>query len=252
MSTVGDLVTRAYRVDNIIPVGDAPSSAEMTEGIALFNAFWLALLGFDLGVNLVEWNVPDPQRSASVAAQYPLAPSTANDKPSSIYLYPPANVRIMDKLTAAATVYFPEKPSPGARMAYVDIAGTTYITIHGNGRLIEGTSTTATSQAAANFSSGDEWFYRDDTGTWQLLATLAEDDDSPLPAAFDDLLITGTFLRIAPRHGRMPSPATLGRHAAMLTKAKAKYKQDTAAAGGGTELRSSSQSYGTGFNPLAT
>ena len=140
MTAVNTLVTYAYRESNLIAVGGSPTSAESTEGLAVLNAYLVSMFGNELGEQLYEWPVPQPQRTASVAADFPLFPA-AMDLPSSIYLYPPANSRIMSALTTATTVYFPEAPSDGARMGYVNINATAALTLDGNGKLINGATT---------------------------------------------------------------------------------------------------------------
>ena len=140
MTAASTLVTYAYRESNLIAVGGSPTTAESTEGLAVLNAYLVSLFGNELGEQLYEWPVPQPQRTAGTAADYPLTPA-ALDLPTSVYLYPPANVRIMSAVTSATTVYFPEAPCDGARMGYVNLNATAALTLDGNGKLIN-TATT--------------------------------------------------------------------------------------------------------------
>lgn len=250
MTTIGTIVGRAFREGNLIPIGTDPTAAELAEGVAALNGFVTALYGFDLGVELTDWPVPPPQRSAPVAAQYPLAPPRA-DLPSAVWPYPPVNTRLTVSIATATTVYLPEKPNDGARMAVVDVGASATLTLNANGRKIN-SATTATFAAGA---SAVEYFYRADLGMWKTIATLVEADENPLPAKYDDLLICGTSMRLAPRFGKTSAAETIGVYGARLKSAKLQYKQPTPALVSIGELVRSTQSYQTGandgFNPLA-
>lgn len=252
MTIASVLIASAYREGNLISVGGSPTTAEAAEALTLLNNFIGALFGTELGEHLSDWLVPAPQRTGTVAARFPLLPAT-NDPPSEVYLYPPGNSRIISHITTATTVYFPEQPNDGARMGFVQRGATATITLSGNGKTIEAATTKAILAATL---TPLKWLYRADTGNWVALATLVSSDESPLPVEFDDLLICGLNIRLAPRNGKDPLNATVARYTDMLKKLKTRYKQPTAAAGSGGDIPGTAQTYGggfgDGFNPLSS
>lgn len=197
MTTISQIISDAYRETNLTAVGVDPTSAEQTEALRLLNRVILALFGYELGEPL-----------------YPMALGQGNiDTPDNvprymddiIEFYPPENTRLQCNLESAKTINLPPQPRDGSRFAVVDNSGnfSTYnLTINGNGRLIEG----ADSIVLNTSGEQSQWFYREDTGNWAKLATLAIDDDSPFPEEFDDFLILKLALRINTRNGSALNP----------------------------------------------
>jgi hypothetical protein len=234
---VSEIITAAFREGNLIPVGTDPTAAERAEALGRFNNFVAALFGFELGELLTDWTVPPPQRNAPVAAQYPLAPA-AHDLPSDVWPYPPSNTRLLFASANNLMVYLQQNPHDGAQMAYVDVGQLGgVLTLNGNGRLVDGTSTLVLSADPTRL------FYRADLADWIVLATLAETDSSPLPAEFDDLLITGLSIRLSPRFGNDPREGTVATYTSMRTKLIARYRQPTAALGNAADTPRTQQSY---------
>lgn len=234
-----DIVTQGYREGNIIPVGTSPSAGELAEGLSALNSLVDALFGFELGEQLYEWPVPPPQRTASVAARYPLAPG-ACDLPATVWPYPPCNTRLMASNTTATTVYFPEKPNDGARMGLVNIGMSATLTLDANGRKIETALTKAMTFGA---TTTHKWLYRSDTGNWVALVALIAADASPLPSEFDNLLICGLNIRLSPRHGKTASSETVATYNSQLQKLKARYRQPTRQVSTG-DVPNTTQTYG--------
>lgn len=114
-----------YRESNIIAAGTQPSTVQQDEAIYVLNRLVDGVFGFEMGENLSDWLVPVPQRTAPVAARFPQGPlaSPLNLGPSKfVYPYPPTNRRIVFG-SVSNTVYFPEQPDDGARMAIVQGSG---------------------------------------------------------------------------------------------------------------------------------
>lgn len=239
MKTAAQLVARAHREGNLIPVGTEPTNAQMAEGLEVLNDLILGILGFELGELLGDWAVPPPQRTAPVPARYPLGPA-ANDLPSGVWPYPPANVRLVSSIAAATTVYLPNAPNDGARIGYVDVGAIGTLTLNGNGRMIDG-ALTITVPPNSTFQS---WLYRADRAEWISILDLEETDNSPLPPEFDRLLICATAIGLAPRFGLEPRTSTVTTYKTMLTKLKARYRQPTAVLNGSADSPSSMQSFG--------
>lgn len=240
MTIASDIVQQAYRENNLIPVGQSPSTAEAAEGLGLLNAVLKTLFANVIGEQLTDWLVPAPQRTDPVSANYPYLPMVS-DPVSSVYLSPPDNSRIITKVPAATTIYLSQMPNDGARMGFVQKGSTATLTIDANGRTIE---TAATKTLVLTDTTPLQWFYRGDTGDWVALTTLVAGDTPPLPDEFDDLLITGTNLRLCPRAGKDPLVSTAARYRDMVAQAKSRYRQITPASGGARDIPAALQSYG--------
>jgi hypothetical protein len=233
MTTATEIVSAALREGNLIAIGVTPTDAEITEGLARLNSFILSLFGHDLGEHLHDWQVPGEQRTAAVAANFPQLPfppvdlgnGVATVLDTDVYPYPPANSRIVCGITDATTVYFPEQPNDGARMAVVNAGSmAATLTLDGNGRKIEAATTSTI--VAGDLTSGQRaWFYRGDLGDWKRIAALVAATESPFPAEFDDMLICGLSIRLSPRYGHEPRQATMAMFQAQRKLFKTRYKQ---------------------------
>src|SRR3546814_10657240 len=97
---------------------------------------------------------------------------------------------------------------PISRLAVVDVAGnlaTNTVTLHGNGRLIEGANT-----VLLNTNGIDkEWFYRADTANWVTYAPLIEDATFPFPEEFDNYFILMLAMEINSTYGQEMNPINL-------------------------------------------
>jgi hypothetical protein len=130
MTTVTQIIQAAYREGNLIGAGKSPTSAELIEAVPMVNRVIAGLMGFEMGEPLTDWLVPSPQRTAPVAARWPQGPlvSFAEDNPlnlgqsNCVWPYPPTNKRIVFG-AVTGTVYFPEAPLDGSRMAIVQGSG---------------------------------------------------------------------------------------------------------------------------------
>lgn len=239
MTTARKLITDAFREGNLIPIGTVPTDKEFAEALVRLNRYIGGVYGQELGENLLDWVSPAPQRTAPVAANYPQLPyptSTdisilsfpqSSDASLNVTPFPPKNSRIVWG-GVTMTVWFPEAPDPGTRMAVVAGSGagdggspTAVLTLDGNGRLINDGPQV---QISAPLSP-QQWLYRDDIAKWVTVADLELDDECPFPEEFDDLWVVMLFLRLAPRYGKTTAPETQMTAAKMLTKLKAKYRQ---------------------------
>lgn len=239
MTTARSLIQQAFREGNITPIGRSPTDAELSEGLVRLNRFIDGVYGHELGENLVDWPAPRPQRTAPVAANYPQLPypsSTdmavmsqplATDLSLNISPFPPKNSRIVWG-RRTMTIYLPEQPDPGSRIAFVEGTGLgddgaegAELTIDANGRTIEGAPTLVLTSPA----KPRQWLYREDTGDWRPVVALALDDECPFPEEFDDFWVVALAMRLAPRYGKTTAPETQLVAQRMLTKLKARYRQ---------------------------
>lgn len=239
MTQVQTLVTGAFREGNLIPVGKTPSTAELAEGLDLFNRLMLATFGFTVGVRLRDWRIKEQQRTGSVSRDYPLLPgSTASFVPT-YPLYPPQNSRIVWD-GSPAHIYFPERPDDGAVMAITAGSGAAAsgdqgeLTIDGNGLIIDDTETITYDSLA--MITPKKWFYRADLGTWLTAEALALDDDCLFPEELDDYWICSVAIRLAPRYGKEIGAGTLDRIKTMRTLLHSRYFQSQPTASGGETL----------------
>lgn len=222
MATVSEIIVQAYREGNFIAVGEVPTADEVAEAVPRLNSFIASLFGIELGEVLHDWYAPNENEPAAPLRR-PLTPSGAGEAAGPFWIYPPPNARLLLALTEGRAIYFPAAPSDGARMALVDVGSTAEVTLSGNGRKIEGAATLTATPAAL---SERTWLYRADLGDWVRLKTLVEVDVPPLPDTFDDLLICGLTIRLAPRFGVVTAAETAQRYVDMLGHLKKRYKQE--------------------------
>lgn len=251
---VSDAISQAYREAAIKPLGATPTFEELSEGLARLNGFLGSLFGAEIGEVLAEWQVPTNQRAAPHAANTVSLPfpnnlsgfdQTLSPMPGTVdnSAYPPMNSRLLWRTTSPATVWFPEYPSDGARMALVDTGASNPITLNGNGRLIEGSP----SLVVAIGGEPREWFYRSDLGSWTALRELTFTDNLPLPATFDRLIICGTAISLTALDEINPTSGTMFMYERLLKRCKERYRQRGTTSYGGQNLPPSSQSYDTGW-----
>ena len=252
MTTATSLITSALREGNLIPVGAVPTSAEQTEGLERLNRLITSTFGTLMGENLEDWVVPQPQRTATVAANYPQLP-LAQNAPTSITRYPPNNSRLIWG-AVTGTIYFPEAPNDGSRMALVQGSGLgsggasdAILTLNGNGRLIGGTGTAT----VLNPAPATQWFYRADTGNWVVVADMALTSECPFPPELDDLWICLLAMRLAPRYGKTTAPETVNTMKDMKRVFRTRYQQHQVSIYKGEEIPQTAQGFDSPYGWFA-
>lgn len=221
---VSEIVVQAFREGNYTAVGETTTSEELIEAVPRVRNLVSSLLGFELGEQYRDWYVPQEYNPAA-PLRFPLTPTGTGEVSTDVWAYPPANSRLIVKISDAKTVYFPAVPMDGARMALVDTGSTGAITLHGNGRLIEGVASMIAGGPVTQFS-GRKWLYRADLANWiRIDEPLEAASEVPLPEEIDDLLITGLAMRLAPRFQVKLDESIVGRYADMLGRLKKRYKQ---------------------------
>ena len=246
-------VERAYREAAIKGIGTIPTADEYAEGLDRLNGFLFSLFGGEISEVLSDWQVPNVQRSTTnpanpIALSYPQNLSTfdqpggpggdVND-PGQITI--PANTRVVWRGSTATTVYLPEYPGDGARVALVDTGSTATLAIDANGRKIEGGPTKVIPSPA----TASEWFYRADLGEWVPIAELALADPLPLPAGFDRLIICGTAIALTALDQIDPTSGTMTTYNRLLKLCKQRYTQRANTTYGGQNLPQADQSFDT-------
>lgn len=249
MTLASELIQDGLREGNLIPVGEQPTDAEQMEALGLLNRFYLSVFGNGFGEQLTDWLLPNPQRTAGVAANYPQAPIRSPNTTSDTYVtpYPPINSRVVWG-RSTSTVWFPEAPCDGSRMSVVQGSGAAtggsagaVLTVDGNGRLIDDQPTVT---LTAPLNAPARWTYRADLAAWRSVSKLAIDDEMPFPESVDDLWILWLAVRLAPRYGKTVSAETTARLKYMQSYTKALYQQSQDTVYRAGEVPNSLQSYG--------
>lgn len=254
MTLASDLIQSAYREGNLIAVAKQPTANEQSEALPALNRLVNGIFGFEMGENLADWLFPAPQRTAPVAANFPQLPAPAYQgvlQNTFQTPYPPNNSRVVWGVVTG-TLYFPEKPEPGSRMAFVQGSGAgdsgapgQIITLDGNGRQIQDPADKAFKNTIALTAPAvsNQWFYRDDLGQWVLCADMLLTDQCPFPKEFDDFFICAMSKRLAPRYGKITAAETIETAKVTLARLKARYRQTAPTVYGSENFPRSSQSY---------
>ncbi|TXH13741.1 MAG: hypothetical protein E6R03_10740 [Hyphomicrobiaceae bacterium] len=198
MTTVYQIIVDAYRVCNLIPVGVAPTQQQEAEGLRYLDRIIKSVLGYEVGEQTETKNLGDLGVGySSVFGEW--------DNSSTVLV--PGNTKVMCNLTSSQEIWLDPNPSMGARLAIQDIPGNfaTYnLTVHGNGRRIEGQS----SIILITDSTNTEWLYDNEQGDWLKIANLTKFDNLPFPSKFDDFFIISLAYRLNPAYSRQFDPQT--------------------------------------------
>ena len=259
MTTATSIIQSAYREGNLIAAGKSPSTNEQNEALERLNRYVQGVYGNEMGENLTDWIAPSPQRTAVVAANFPQAPyptdlafgfgnPLAGDPNSNIWPYPPTNSRIVFG-GVTNTIYFPESPMDGSRMAVVQGSGAgdsgvdgAVLTLNGNGRTIQGAATQTFTWHTVP-TTAKSWLYRADLADWTLVVDMGLTDQLPFPSELDDLWITALAIRLAGRYGKTTAPETAALFKKMLSQLQARYRQAGTTVYGSEQMPRSLQTY---------
>lgn len=244
-------IERAYREAAITARGAGLSEVEYTEGLDRLNGFIASLFAGEIGQLLSDWQVPANLRTAPYAANNIALPFPQNttsldqpfvstEQPAPLReQYPPANSRVLWGGNADTIIYLPQYPADGARMEFVNVGSTATLTVLGNGRRISG----AASLSFASNAVPVLLFYRADLGSWLPIAPLGLNDESPLPAEFDDLLVAGTAIRLTALDEISPQSGTMFIYDRLLKRCSQRYRQPASQAYDSLALTPSDQPY---------
>ncbi len=188
MALASEIIARAYREGQIVPLVSSPSTNEQNEALPLFNSLLLSVLGNEVGEDLHDLNV-----------------GGAYDQSQFLSGWVMANTRLVLNLGSTRTFKLDPEPYDGQRLGVIDVAGnlaTANLILSGNGRRIEGTpSVTLTTNSLAR-----QWLFRADLGNWLPAVALGLSDALPFPSEFDDYFIIRLAMRLFPRNGIGTSP----------------------------------------------
>jgi len=196
VTLVSSIINDAFREGNILPLGRAPNAGQSTEALRLLNAIFSTIYGDEAGEALQDWPLGNFGRESPA---YDLAYTDERLE------HPTINRRLIAVNEEAKTVYLTLRPQDGARMGIADPFGrlsSVPVTLDANGRTIQGASTLLLNTDGLY----REWFYRADLGDWVQLTSLAETDEMPFPADFDNFFVILLAMRLNPRYGRQMDP----------------------------------------------
>ncbi len=264
MSTpVATIVSDAYREMNIVAIGLAPTTAQQNEALTLLNDIIRGVYDTEIGERLYDWQVPQPQRTAQVAANYPQLPYPLNtdstilpfpmttEQDLFITPFPPKNSRMVWG-GQTMTIYMPEQPDNGSRMMLVQGSGKgdagidgNVATIDGNGRYV---GAIGQSQATYTFSfetgfQSVSWIYISPTGVWTPVVDLALTDVMIFPRKHDTYFKTALAIRLAPRYNKAISKETGAAFTAAEAALKTDYRQTGVTVYGSQDFPRSLQSF---------
>lgn len=219
MTTIRQIITDTFREAGILATGEEPDADQLDEALRRLNTLYKSLFGAELGEPLLPVNYGTQGLTNSFALD--------EDQASEINsTYVPSNSRLIFNIGSAVTLYLPPKPMDGARFGVIDNSGNlaTYnVTVDANGRKIESASTLTLNTNSLN----REWFYRADLAEWKRVADLLVGDESPLPAEFDDFLVTLLAFRLNPRYGAETDQNMIEILKRMRRLFRARYRQVT-------------------------
>lgn len=214
MTLVSDIIFSAYRDANNVSINGTLSPAEQAQGLQRLQSLVASIFGNEIGENLNDW----PLGNYGLDPQYPI------EADAECLVRPQINSRLIATAEEAKTVYLPEWPSDGARMALIDPYArlSTYpVTLDGNGRTIDGAPTLLAD--TASFSR--TWLFRADLGNWVRVDDLDSFSQMPFPIEFDDYFILTLAMRINPTFGRSISPESGTRLRQQQQQLYARYAQ---------------------------
>lgn len=203
MTTVAEILTAAYRENNILARGQSLSETEQSEALPLLQGVILSTLGADLGYIMEDWNIVDDVFTKPNGVPIPTADiSTFTVRPNS---------RLICNLAGEIVLTLDPQPQDGQRFSVVDAAGSFNVaplTISPNGRKFQGSDGDTQLNTV---DTAKQWLYRSDIADWVVLDTLAVDDEMPFPSDFDDYFTIALAERVNPRHGMVLSDASRAR-----------------------------------------
>lgn len=216
MTKTSEIISDAFRESNLIADGAQPTPSQQGAALRRLNVLVSGVYGFEVGDPLIDWPV----------GQHGISTDDKTWWGETEWCYPPINTRLIAASDTPQNIHLHPNPSDGARVGLIDPAGllsAAPVTIHGNGRRIEGQSSIELDEDNVQRL----WFYRAETGNWTRLSELTAEDDEefPFPIEFDDYFVTMLAARINPRYGRSLSEESSVVLATTLEKMRARYYQ---------------------------
>lgn len=220
MSTLSEIIQRAFRESQILDIDRQPSTAQSAEALQMLQGIiarctrpatvpiWLGNLGAireQKGTVFRDFNPFIGKRAV------------------------PQDCFVNLLLDTATEILLPPSPGDGARLTFIDVAGTLAdnpLTIQGNGNLVAG----STLQVLSTNSQIYSLMFRRDIANWQVVSTLAATDQMPFPMEFDDMFVIELAIRINPRYGKEISGITSEMYQMMRSRFIGRYTSENSSA----------------------
>lgn len=184
MTLASEIIQKAYRKTNLIPLGATPNAEQISEALDILSALILFTIGNEAGDELLDVNYGGDFDQSDVVSEWV-----------------PDNTRLLLNLDASVEIDLDPCPYEGQRFAIVDVSGnlsTANLTINGNGRNIEG----AASIVEITDSTAKQWMYRGDTANWVVIEGIASSDEMPFPEEFDQYFVLMLAAQVNPQYGQ--------------------------------------------------
>jgi len=212
MALISEIISRAYREQQVSDIAEQPSAAQQAEALPLLQGIILRSM-VQYPQTTVRLGGAVKRSKSGVLRQFD---DLAQDLPL------PHNIHLHCQLASATSVYMPHDPGDGARLLVSDVAGTfaTYpLTLLGNGNTING------GQSLVLNLNGQrhDLFYRRDLAEWRTVTGLLLTDPSPFPEEFDDMLVLALATRLVVRYGRAMDAASLSLFSEMQARFVSRY-----------------------------
>jgi hypothetical protein len=209
-SAVSTIITRAYRVSNIIPRVASTDTNQDNEALDILNPLILSVVGYEAGRELADLNIGGEWDQANICSQWI-----------------PENVRLILNLSAAESLDLHPQPYNGQRLAVADAGNNlaTYnLTLDGNGRTIEGAATLTLSTGGM----ARQWLYDAASANWVKITALTTADSMPFPQDFDRYFVNMLAMELNPSYGQSLSPESTAamRRAESILKARYRRPRD--------------------------
>jgi hypothetical protein len=204
-----DIIKRAYRISNIVPLGVDPTGDQQTEALDILNSILISTVGNEAGDSLTDVRI-----------------GGVNDQSVIVSNFVPKNVRLVVNASAPISLDLDPMPQDGQRLAIVDVIGNfdTYnVTLNANGNSIEYNDPLVLD--TADFIG--QWIYQANESNWLRVNTLDLNDFLPFPDEFKDYFAIMLASQLDPSYGQSLAPETIAYMRRMKTQLHSRYEQKT-------------------------
>lgn len=220
MTTLNTIISRAYRVSQILDIDRAPSTEQVNEALPILNGIIRRHLRPPV---MTVWlgNFTGMKRQRGQIFKDFTKYAQDWSIPQDVYL----NVRAAE----SHTIYLPSEPGDGARLVIFDYGGTlaTYpLTIVGNGNLIDDGEDLVMSTNGERV----ELMYRRDLANWQVITNLGLSQNLPFAEDFDLVFEIELAMNLNPRYGNEMGGVLIEVYRSALSMFNSRYMSETSSA----------------------
>jgi hypothetical protein len=222
MSTLSEIIQRAFRESQILDIDRAPSTQQVTEALPILRGIILRHIRpavTTIWIGALE-SIKE-QKGAIFKNFNSYIPNRAVPQDCYVNMFP----------DQARSLLMPPSPGDGARLTFIDVGGTLAsfpVTLLGNGNLVNMTA----SETLSTNNSITSFMFRRDIANWQPVSPVAiiETAAMPFPEEFDDMFVIELATRINPRYGKDMSEVTMQVYESIRSRFMGRYMQDGSSA----------------------